>query len=210
MSVALPLSRPRACSGDQYSGVPSSIPCVVTLVEERASRASPKSETTTRPLARSIRTLAGVRSRWTIPLRVRVSERVCDRPGELADAIPGEHATADDLGEARSLDQLHDEERRLAVLAVVVEADDVLVLERSENACLAREPTPQLRVLGDPGVKHLDRDIAPQTAVIGAPDGAHAALADASTQLVAAGEKVGHTRENARFMAECGASRRGL
>ena len=68
MSVALPLSRPRACSGDQYSGVPSSIPCVVTLVEERASLASPKSETTTRPLARSIRTLAGVRSRWTIPL----------------------------------------------------------------------------------------------------------------------------------------------
>ena len=58
---------PRACSGDQYSGVPSSMPWVVTLVDERASRASPKSETTTRPVALSIRTLPGVRSRWTIP-----------------------------------------------------------------------------------------------------------------------------------------------
>ena len=144
------------------------------------------------------------------PSAVRVCERVCDRPGELADAIPGEHAAADDLGEAGSHDQLHDEERRLAILAVVVEADDVLVLERCENACLTREPTPQLHVLGYPGVQHFHCDIAPETAVIGAPDGAHAALADASTQLVAAGEKVVHTRENARFMAECGASRRGL
>ena len=67
MSVAVSLSRPRACSGDQYSGVPSSMPLVVTLVDERASRASPKSETTTRPVALSIRTLPGVRSRWTIP-----------------------------------------------------------------------------------------------------------------------------------------------
>ena len=67
MSVAVSLSAPRACSGDQYSGVPSNMPWVVTLVVERAIRARPKSETTTRPVARSIRTLPGVRSRWTIP-----------------------------------------------------------------------------------------------------------------------------------------------
>ncbi len=68
MSVAVSLSSPRACSGDQYSGVPSNMPRVVTLVAERAMRASPKSETTTRPVALSIKTLPGVRSRWTRPL----------------------------------------------------------------------------------------------------------------------------------------------
>ncbi len=67
MSVAVSLSAPRACSGDQYSGVPSNMPWVVTLVDDRAMRARPKSETTTRPEALSISTLPGVRSRWTIP-----------------------------------------------------------------------------------------------------------------------------------------------
>ena len=82
----------------------------------------------------------------------------------------------------------------------------MLVLERSEHACLAREAAPQLGVLGDPGVEQLDGDVSAQAAVVGAPDGSHAPLADASTQLVAAGNEVGHAREGARFMAECGAS----
>ena len=202
MSVAVSLSRPRACSGDQYSGVPSSIPWVVTLVEERAIRASPKSETTTRPVALSISTLPGREVAVDDPAGVRVGERRRDRAGDLGSLLPAEGPAARDLAEARSLDELHHEKRRLAVLAVVVEAHDVLVLERGENARLARETPPELGILGDPGVEQLDRDVAPQAAVMGAPDGSHASLADASTQLVAAGDEVGHTRESARFQGE--------
>ena len=75
----------------------------------------------------------------------------------------------------------------------------MLVLEGSEHLRLARESATQLDVVRDPGVQQLDRDIALQVPVVGAPDGSHAALADAGTKLVAAGEKVGHPCEIARF-----------
>ena len=126
------------------------------------------------------------------PAGVRVRERRRDRHRDLDDLRPGEAALARDLGEVRALDELHHEERRLAVLAVVVEADDVLVLERGQNARLTRESPSQLLVLGDPRVQELDRDIAPETAVARPPDRAHAALADARTQLVPAGDQLVH------------------
>ena len=131
-------------------------------------------------MALSISTLPGVRSRWTIP-------RACAYAS--ADAIGS--AISDTSAqpklrfratsrEVRPVDELHHEERRLAVLAVVVEAHDVLVHERRQHARLAREPAPELEILGDPGVEQLDRDVAAQAAVASAPDRAHAPLADAS------------------------------
>ena len=70
---------PRACSGDQYSGVPSNMPWVVTLVDERAIRARPKSETTTRPVALSISTLPGREIAVDDPARVCIGEGGRDR-----------------------------------------------------------------------------------------------------------------------------------
>ena len=67
MSVAPSVSRPSACSGDQYSGVPSRTPIVVAEPPARAIRARPKSVVTTRPLSRSMRMFDGVRSRWMTP-----------------------------------------------------------------------------------------------------------------------------------------------
>ena len=69
MSAGAADSRPSACSGDQYSGVPRSAPIAVTGSEPelRAIRARPKSVVTTRPLLRSIKMFAGVRSRCTTP-----------------------------------------------------------------------------------------------------------------------------------------------
>ena len=129
------------------------------------------------------------------PARMRVGERGRDRQRDLGGLRPGERAVARDVAEVRPLDELHHEKRGLAVLAVVVEADDVLVLEGREDARLACEPTPKLEILGDPRVEELDRDITAQAPVAGAPDGAHATFADASTKLVAAGDEVGHVRE---------------
>ena len=73
----------------------------------------------------------------------------------------------------------------------------MLVLERRQHAGLAREAAPELGILGDPGVEQLDRDIAAETAVPGAPDGAHAPLADAASQLVAACDEVVHAGRGA-------------
>ena len=131
--------------------------------------------------------------------RVRVRERRGDRSRELGDLVPGPLAAAGHIPETRPVDVLHDEERCLAILAVVVEPDDVLMLERSENLGFAGEPAAQFGVLGDPRVKQLDGNIALQVPVIRTPDCPHAALGNAGTELVAAGEKVGHTREIARF-----------
>ena len=39
----------------------------ILTMDDRAMRASPKSETTTRPVALSIKMFPGVRSRWTMP-----------------------------------------------------------------------------------------------------------------------------------------------
>ena len=69
------------------------------------------------------------------------------------------------------------------------------MLERSENPRLAREPAAELEILGNPRVEQLDRDVTTQAPVAGAPDRAHATLADASAKLVAAGDEVGHVRE---------------
>ena len=64
-------------------------------------------------------------------------------------------------------------------------------------------------ILGDPGVQQLDRDVAAQAPVACAPDRSHAAFADAGTQLVAAGDEVGHTRGSARVRATVRRSRTG-
>ena len=64
-SEAVPVSRPSACSGDQYSGVPTNVPAAVSEPPPRATRASPKSVVTTRADSCSTRMLAGVRSRCT-------------------------------------------------------------------------------------------------------------------------------------------------
>ena len=71
----------------------------------------------------------------------------------------------------------------------------MLVHERRQHPGLAREPAPELEILGDPRVQQLHGHVAAQAAVARAPDRAHAPLTDASLELVAAGDEVGHVRE---------------
>ena len=79
MSVALSLSSPRACSGDQYSGVPSSIPWVVTLVDDRAMPGEPEvgdDDAARRTLDQHV---PGREVAMDDPAGVRVGERRRDR-----------------------------------------------------------------------------------------------------------------------------------
>ena len=74
MSVRWSTGRPDTCSGDMYGIVPITAPACVSACETVASGsapasvtfASPKSSTLTRQSAATI-TLAGLRSRWTMP-----------------------------------------------------------------------------------------------------------------------------------------------
>ena len=60
---------PRACSGERYCAVPMTAAVAVMAEEESAmARAMPKSMTLTWPAGVSM-TLAGLMSRWMMPLR---------------------------------------------------------------------------------------------------------------------------------------------
>ena len=129
------------------------------------------------------------------PAGMGIGKRRRNRERDLGSLRPAEHAIACNVAEIRSLDELHHEKRGLTVLAVVVEAHNVLVLEGSENPRLACESTSKLEIFGNPRVEQLDRDVTAQAPVAGAPDRAHPTFADAGAKLVAAGDDVRHTCE---------------
>ncbi len=59
--------RPSHCSGDMYSGVPTSAPVAVRTVAWCASLAIPKSTTIARLRSREMMMFSGLRSRWITP-----------------------------------------------------------------------------------------------------------------------------------------------
>ena len=122
--------------------------------------------------------------------RVRVRERGGDGGAESPRLLPAERATADDRMQAVALDELEDEHRLPAVLEDVVEPDDVRVLEPGECRGLALEARAELLVVGDPGVQHLERHLAPEPLVVGTPDDAHATATELVAQAIAVRDDV--------------------
>ena len=108
-------------------------------------------------------------------------------------------ALVDDVGDARAVDELHDDEPLVAVDIGVEDRRDVGVRRGSRRAgpptrTGARGPRPR-RARGE----ELDRDEPLETQVARAPDGRHAARADLLDQLVAARQLVPgkcHARES--------------
>ena len=154
------------------------------------SRARPKSVTTTRPVPRSTSTLDGVRSRWTTP-------RACACASAAATGAQSRRASSQPSVrppttrvQAVALDELEDEHRLPAVLEDVVEPDDVRVLEPGECRGLALEARAELLVVGDPGMQHLERDLAPEPLVVGTPDDAHATATELVAQAIAVRDDV--------------------
>ena len=62
------------------------------------------------------------------------------------------------------------------------------MLEARERGRLALEPLAQLRIVCDPGVEDLERDVALEPLVPGAPDDAHAAATELLEHSVAVGD----------------------
>jgi hypothetical protein len=65
MSLRASTGSPVTCSGLMNCGVPRLCPAAVIV--ESATRAMPKSVSSARPVARSIKMLSGLTSRWTMP-----------------------------------------------------------------------------------------------------------------------------------------------
>ena len=107
-----------------------------------------------------------------------------------------ERAAGDQRRQRLAADELHHQVRgagvadRAVVLAVVVHRGDPGVVERRDGTGLDAEPVQELRVVGQLGAQHLDRDVPPEPDVLGLPHLAHAADGDAPVQLVAAGDPV--------------------
>ena len=105
------------------------------------------------------------------------SRRECGRDRSL-DAHTGEAA----VGEGSAREILHDEQSKLAILAVVVHGDDVRMAEPRQDARLSPEPR---RVLGSVGTDELlDRDVVFELAVTRAPHDPPLAPAELAPNLI--------------------------
>ena len=157
------------------------MPGVVRLLSV-GSRATPKSVSTQRPSAQ-MSTLAGFTSRCSTPAACATSSAPSIAMPIFATARGGERAVVDDhVGQAAGLQQLHHDPGPAAVGDHVVDLDHARVRQRGGRAGLAQRPLAEGVLLA---LRHgrredhlLDRDVAAQQGVRGAPDRAHAAVAD--------------------------------
>ena len=140
--------------------------------------------TTTRPVPRSTRMFAGVRSRWTTPRAWACASAAATGAQYLRASSQSSVRPRDHRVEGFALHELHDEHRLAVVLQHVVEADDVRVLEPGEGRSLALESLPQLGIVRDPRMEHLECDVAAEPLVSGAPDHAHAAAPELLAEAI--------------------------
>ena len=85
-------------------------------------------------------------------------------------------AAQQNLLEIRPLDVLHHDEQPALILARVVDRDHVRVIDLAGDLELALEPLPERVVLREPVGHHLDRNLAVERQLDGAPHDRHSAL----------------------------------
>ena len=101
------------------------------------------------------------------------------------------------IGPLAMREVLHDEKRRLILLADVEERADVDVTQLGDGACLALEALTQVRSGGDVRQQRLDGDDAIEAGVFGLIDLAHSPGADGVKDFVRAEARAsgnGHKR----------------
>ena len=136
----------------------------------------PKSATFTRPSLESMM-LPGFTSRWTIPRAWAADEGPGDLGGDAGRLARRERPVpAQDRGEILAVDQLHDDERPVLVLAEVVHGHDVGMVQRRRGQRLLPEARAEVGIAAVLGAEDLDRDVAIELGVVGAVDGGHAPL----------------------------------
>ncbi len=162
-----------------------------------ASFARPKSSILTCP--RSVtKMFADLMSRCTMPQRVRGVERVGDLHAEVEQGVHRQRPVRQPALQRRPVEQLHDQERQVAVMADVVERADVRMVERRGGARLALEALERRGILRELGREELDGDLAAETRVLGAVDDTHPAFADLVEDAVVGDGLADHFQINKR------------
>ena len=136
-------------------------------------------------------TLAGFRSRWTMPLLVRLLERLGDLLRDRDRLVDGDRPALQALGEVFALHELHhDEVSRGSVVEgrglEAVEVGDARVVEGGEQPRLALEARQPLGIGGERLGQQLDRHVAAELRVGRAVDLAHPSGAEGRQDLVGA------------------------
>ncbi len=127
-------------------------------------------------------------------LHVAVDDTVAmgraQRAGDLGEhgrgAIGRQRPAGEHVGEAAGVDQSHHQVRGTGLAPVVVQRDDVRVLQPGDELGLGLEPADERRIVGEPGLDHLDRHLTPDDRLVGAEHRAERAPSDLLAQLVAA------------------------
>ncbi len=142
-------------------------------------------------------------------VRVRRAERREQLEPDAPDLARGQRAAHDRRAQRFALEQLHREvELARGVAAGIEDLDDAGMPDRVARARFAEKPPLQLRVAGELGAQHLERDPGAGELVMRAQHDAHAAAAEHAVDLVAViddastpgGGVVGH----ARMVRDCG------
>src|SRR5206468_6709048 len=114
---------------------------------------------------------------------VRVIQRVGDRL-QHRDRVVDVDSSAEPVGQRASADELEHQVRDAALVAEVVDAEDVRVAEPRDGHRLLMEALAVLLVLGEELGQDLDRHVAVERGVVGLVDGGHAAAPDALDDAV--------------------------
>src|ERR1700752_415325 len=112
---------------------------------------------------------------------VRVFEWVTNLDGDVDDARDFSRTR---LGESRSSDELHHEERKSIRFADVVNGNDVWMIECSGSACFAHETFTRIGILRSGG-ENFDGDFSLQFQIGGAIDSSHATASELTIESVA-------------------------
>ena len=131
------------------------------------------------------RTLAGFRSRWTMPWLVGGVHGPRQRLDQPAASCGGSGVPSSLLVEAAAVDELQREEGQAVVLADLVDLHDVRVLQAGDGLGLGPEAGQLLGAGVVAGQDHLQGDDAVERELPGLVDDAHAAAAQLAQDFVA-------------------------
>ena len=147
--------------------------------------ARPKSRTLTTPEDITLM-LAGLRSRWTMPLSCAAERRIGDLASDGESLVDADASRLDAVRQRRSLHQFQDERGSGARLLNPVDAGDVGMIERRQHACLALESREPIGVRREDAGQDLDRDVASEPRIVCAVHLAHSAGAKRRHDVVVA------------------------
>ncbi len=129
-------------------------------------------------------------------LFVRRLDRLGDLAGDAHHLFDRHRSPLDVLRQRLPFHQLHHQEALAVDFFESVDAGDVGVRKRRQHPRLALEPRQPLRVLSKPVGQYLQRDVATELGVLGAPYLSHATFAQLGRHLVVRNITADHSRSS--------------